>query len=42
MKLQPVSGLHNVQRVDAENTTLGSFNRGSIVGRLHAVREMAF
>ena len=41
MKLQPVSGLHNVQSVDVTNDRLGSFNRGSIGGRLHAVREMA-
>jgi hypothetical protein len=42
MKLQPLSGLYNVQSVDAENNRLGSFDPCCIGYRIHAVGDMAF
>jgi hypothetical protein len=41
MKIQPVSGLHNVQWADAANNRLGSFNLSNFGDRLHAAIEMA-
>jgi hypothetical protein len=42
MKLKPVSGLHNVQCVDAENNRLGSFDPCCFGYRIHAAGDMAF